>query len=203
MRKGYNAIIGGASSPGPRAGTHQPGNVAAHTMNKTIAALMIVVCLTFLAPVVGASAPTPAPTVAKTHAVGSIKVKTWNPKPYDQPAGGPKMVQVSVTETFSGDIQGDGTVQFLQMVRPDGSASFVGMERVTGEIGGRHGSFVLQDSGTLIASHVTGSWFVVPGSGTGELHGLRGDGGFSADLGKDASITLDYWFENANVKAGS
>jgi hypothetical protein len=35
----------------------------------------------------------------------------------------------------------------------------------------------------------------VPGSGTGELRGLRGEGGFEAQLGEGANITLDYWFE--------
>jgi hypothetical protein len=42
---------------------------------------------------------------------------------------------------------------------------------------------------------VKGDWFVVPGSGTGELAGLRGEGGFQAELGQHADVTLDYWFE--------
>lgn len=42
--------------------------------------------------------------------------------------------------------------------------------------------------------HVTGSWFVVPGAGTGELTGLRGDGGFDAPLGQHAEARIDYWF---------
>jgi hypothetical protein len=83
----------------------------------------------------------------------------------------------------------------LQAVRKDGSASFVGIERVTGKIAGRQGSFLLQDAGTLEGDTVKGDWFVVPGSGTGELSGLRGEGGFTAALGERADITLDYWFE--------
>jgi hypothetical protein len=42
---------------------------------------------------------------------------------------------------------------------------------------------------------VSGDWFVIPGSGTGALAGLRGTGTFRANLGKDSGITLDYWFE--------
>jgi hypothetical protein len=42
---------------------------------------------------------------------------------------------------------------------------------------------------------VKGEWFVIPGSGSGELSGLRGEGGFTAELGQHASISLDYWFE--------
>jgi hypothetical protein len=132
---------------------------------------------------------------AKVHARGTIQVKTYVPKPYDEISNGPKLVRISVTEAFSGDIAGEGKVEFLQVVRPDGSASFVGLERVIGKIGGRSGSFVLQDAGTLKAKKVKGAWFVVPGSGTGQLSGLRGEGGFAADLGQHAKITLDYWFD--------
>lgn len=42
---------------------------------------------------------------------------------------------------------------------------------------------------------MSGTWFVVAGSGTGELSGLRGEGGFRAALGENAQVTLDYWFE--------
>ena len=131
----------------------------------------------------------------KTHAIGEIEVKTYEPKPYDEGPDGPSRVEIHVSETFSGDIEGEGVVRFLQAVRADGSASFVGIERVSGKVGGRSGTFLLQDSGTLEGSTVKGEWFVIPGSGTGELAGLRGEGGFTAELGQRASITLDYWFQ--------
>ena len=129
------------------------------------------------------------------HATGRIEVQTWEPQQYDESTGGPNLVEVQVTETFSGDIEGQGKVRFLQTVRADGSASFVGVERVTGSLGGRSGSFVLQDQGTLEANLVSGTWFVVPGSGTDELAGLRGEGRFEAELGQHASITLDWRIE--------
>jgi Protein of unknown function (DUF3224) len=132
---------------------------------------------------------------SKTHTTGRIDVKTYEPQPYDQLDDGPDLVEIHVTETFSGDIEGDGVVRFLQAIREDGSASFVGIERVTGSIAERRGSFLLQDAGTLEGNLVKGDWFVIPGSGTGELAGLRGEGGFEAELGQHASITLDYWFE--------
>jgi Protein of unknown function (DUF3224) len=134
-------------------------------------------------------------TASKTHATGRIDVKTYEPQPYEEVAKGPNLVEIHVGETFSGDIEGEGVARFLQAVREDDSASFVGIERVTGSIDGRNGSFLLQDAGTLEGTTVKGDWFVVPGSGTGELSGLRGEGGFSAELGQHASISLDYWFE--------
>jgi len=105
------------------------------------------------------------------------------------------LTRIHVEKSFSGDVTGDGVVEFLQAARADGSASFVGIERITGTVGGRQGTFLLQDTGTVADGIVSGDWFVVPGSGTGGLAGLRGEGGFRANLGEGAQVHLDYWFE--------
>ena len=133
---------------------------------------------------------------SKTTAQATITVHTYEPEVYDDPPEGPKLARIHVEESFSGDIKGDGTVEFLQAASADGSASFVGLERVEGEIAGRKGTFVLQDKGTVAGNVVRGEWFVVPGSGTDELTGLRGEGGFQANLGEGAKVHLDYWFED-------
>lgn len=133
--------------------------------------------------------------LTRVRATGQIQVASYEPTPYDQPDEGPALVEIRVRESFTGDITAEGMVRFLQTAYPDGTASFVGVERVAGTIGNRSGSFVLQDEGTVANQVVTGSWFVVPGSGTGELAGLRGEGGFTAALGQNADIHLDYWFE--------
>ncbi|OLB63913.1 MAG: hypothetical protein AUI10_13385 [Actinobacteria bacterium 13_2_20CM_2_72_6] len=126
---------------------------------------------------------------------GVITVHKYEPAAYDQPGEGPALTRIHVEESFSGDIEGDGVVEFLQVAGADGSASFVGIERVTGSVAGREGTFVLQDSGTVEGDIVSGEWFVVPGSGTGGLAGLRGTGGFRAKLGESAQVHLDHWFE--------
>ncbi len=130
---------------------------------------------------------------ARQTAAGNIQVKTWETATFD-PAQGSSLNEIRVTEDFLGDIQGEGAARMLQVLRPDGSASFVAVERVVGTVGGRKGSFVLQDEGTLVGDRVKGTWFVVAGSGTGELAGLRGEGGFEAQLGQHAQYTLSYWF---------
>jgi hypothetical protein len=131
----------------------------------------------------------------RTTARATIAVSVWQPEPYDSPDAGPQLVRIHVEESFAGDISGSGIASFLQALRADGSGSFCGMERVVGSIAGRSGSFVLQDAGTLQDGIVSGTWFVVAGSGTEELSGLRGEGGFKAALGENAQVTLDYWFE--------
>lgn len=134
-------------------------------------------------------------TSARTRASAVITVRKYEPASYDEPAEGPALTRIHVEESFSGDISGDGVVEFLQAARPDGSASFVGIERVTGTLAGREGTFLLQDAGTVAGNVVSGDWFVIPGSGTGGLAGLRGEGGFRANLGEGAQVHLDYWFE--------
>lgn len=131
----------------------------------------------------------------RTSAAAKIEVRSYEPETYEDSGGGTDLVEIHVTEAFHGDIEGQGVVRFLQAAHPDGSASFVGIERVTGSVGGRSGTFLLQDVGTVEGSVVSGMWFVIPGSGTGDLAGLRGEGGFIANLGEDADVTLDYWFE--------
>ena len=134
-------------------------------------------------------------SAGRTRADAVITVHKYEPSAYDEPAEGPVLTRIHVEESFSGDITGDGVVEFLQAARANGSASFVGIERVTGAVAGRNGTFLLQDAGTVQDNIVSGDWFVIPGSGTGQLAGLRGTGGFRANLGESALVHLDYWFE--------
>lgn len=128
-------------------------------------------------------------------ATGTIEVLTYEPSTHDSSSDGPQLNTLVITERFEGDIVGDGKVRFLQALRGDGSASFCGLERVVGRIHGREGSFVLQDEGTLVDGVAAGRWFVIAGSGAGELRGLRGEGSFRAKVGEAAQYSLSYWFE--------
>ncbi|HEX8218850.1 MAG TPA: DUF3224 domain-containing protein [Chloroflexia bacterium] len=131
-----------------------------------------------------------------TRATGTYEVKSWDEKPYEELEEGAKLTRASVTETFQGDIEGESTVEFLMMYLDATTASYVGMQRVVGRLGGRSGSFVLQVSGTFEGGLAQATWSVVPGSGTGELRGLRGEGGFPAQHGtSNVPYTLDYSFE--------
>lgn len=134
-----------------------------------------------------------------THATARFEVKTWDEKPYNEVAGLPRLTRASATELFHGDIEGEGAAEYLMTYRDDGSASYVRVERVIGRVGTRSGSFVLQGSGGYDHSTRTAecTWFVVPGTGTGDLRGLRGAGGFVAKHTDypNVPITLDYAFE--------
>jgi hypothetical protein len=130
----------------------------------------------------------------RAHAKAKITVQNSEAKPYDQTAG-PRLMELRLNETFTGDIDGESTVRALQVLRDDHSASLVSMQRFRGKLGGRRGAFVLQGSEIVEKGRIKARWFVVPGSGTGDLSGLRGRGGFEGDFGKGSDATLDYWFE--------
>ena len=131
----------------------------------------------------------------KNRADATFKIKSWDEKPYNEMEGAPKLTRVKVTKTYRGDIEGESTLEYLMMYRQDGTASFVGLERVVGSLGSRSGSFVLQHKGTFEGGKAKVEWFVVSGSGTGELSGLRGAGGFAVGHAEEHSVTLDYDFE--------
>jgi hypothetical protein len=128
-----------------------------------------------------------------TRATGTFKIQGWDEKPYAEIEGGRKLTQASVKQAFAGDVEGEGAVEWLMCYRPDETADFVGLQRIVGQIGDRSGSFVLlQTEGTFDGKEAKGRLAVVPGSGTGDLEGLRGTGEFSAPHGGEPTITLDY-----------
>jgi hypothetical protein len=131
---------------------------------------------------------------ARIRAQAKITVHSAEAKPFDQTAG-PPLMEINIRETFAGDLDGESTVRALQMRGEDQSTSMISMQRFLGKLGGRQGSFVLQGQETVENGKIKATWFVVPGSGTGDLAGLRGEGGFEGAFGKGSEGTLDYWFE--------
>ena len=130
----------------------------------------------------------------RARAEAKITVHSSEAKPYDQIAS-PALVEIHLNETFSGDLDGESTVRALQVRGDDRSSSMVSMQRFCGKLGGRAGTFVLQGVESIDNGKIKATWFVVAGSGTGDLRGLRGEGGFEGDFGKGSHGTLDYWFE--------
>lgn len=131
---------------------------------------------------------------ASERAETTITVQSSEAQPFDQTAS-PALLEIRLHETFSGDLDGESTVHALEVLRDDRSASLVSVQRFCGRLAGRQGTFVLQGSEIVENGRIKATWFVVPGSGTGELSGLRGEGGFEGQFGKGSGGMLDYWFE--------
>ena len=128
----------------------------------------------------------------KKSADARFAITSWDEKPYSEGEGLPKLTRATVKKTLTGDIEGEGHVEYLMMYRADGSATFVGLERVTATIEGNAGTFVLQRSGVFENGQAKESYSVIPGSGTGALKGLRGDGSTSVGHGMEHPFTLNF-----------
>lgn len=84
--------------------------------------------------------------------------------------------RMTLDKRFEGELTGTGKGEMLFARTPvKGSAGYVAVERVTGTLHGRSGSFVFQHSGTMAGGSQQLSITVVPDSGTGELAGLAGN----------------------------
>lgn len=131
----------------------------------------------------------------KKTANARFAIKSWDEKPYSEGQDLPRLTRATVTKTFTGDLEGEGHVEYLMMYRSDGSATFVGLERIVGRIGDKSGTFVLERIGTFESGLAKECYSVVPGSGTGELRTLRGDGTSGVGHGADHPFALDYELE--------
>jgi hypothetical protein len=78
-------------------------------------------------------------------------------------------------KTFHGELQGTSVVEMLGIMdRATASGGYVAMERITGDLSGKKGSFCMQHSSTMKRGVPEQRISVVPGSGTEELEGLSG-----------------------------
>jgi len=108
------------------------------------------------------------------HAKGTFDVVT-KPQSEGDKAPGATLGRMSLDKVFSGDLAGTGKGEMLTaMTDVAGSAAYVAIERVTGTLHGRAGSFVLQHAATMNRGAPELAITVVPDSGTGALAGLAG-----------------------------
>ncbi len=123
------------------------------------------------------------------HATGSFEVKLLPQPAADADSG---LGRMSIDKVFSGDLQGTSKGEMLAATTAvKGSAGYVAIERVTGTLQGRSGSFMLQHLGTMTRGAPTLTVLVVPDSGTGELSGIAGSLSIAIADGKHF-YTLDY-----------
>jgi hypothetical protein len=106
------------------------------------------------------------------HASGTFEVKL---SPQDDKTGDPTLGRMSLDKQFRGDLEAASKGQMLTAgTAVQGSAGYVAIERVSGTLKGRSGTFALQHSGTMTRGTPQLTITVVPDSGTGQLAGLAG-----------------------------
>lgn len=108
------------------------------------------------------------------HTSGSFEVKMTPQAPEDG-VGDASVGRMAIDKQFHGGLEAKSRGQMLAaMTEVEGSAGYVAIERVSGALDGRGGTFALQHSGIMTRGVPQLSITVVPDSGTGELVGLSG-----------------------------
>jgi hypothetical protein len=123
---------------------------------------------------------------------GTFTVKAWDEKPVVETEGGGKLTRTSIAGLYTGDIEGEATSEVVTCYRADGTAVFVGLERIVGRVGGRAGTFVLRSTGGYDGNEAKATSSVLSGSATGDLTGLEGEGRFAAPRGQQGRLELEY-----------
>jgi Protein of unknown function (DUF3224) len=135
-------------------------------------------------------------TTTTQTATGTFAIQSWDEDAWAPVEGGPKLTHARIVTAYRGDLEGEGTSQSLMRYEDDSKAEYSGLERVAGRLAGRSGSFVMEGRGTYENGTATTTWTVIPGSGTGDLAGLRGSGGFAAGHGQnEVEYRLEYRFD--------
>ena len=125
------------------------------------------------------------------HATGTFEVKL---NPQDDKSGDPSLGRMTIDKQWHGDFEGASKGQMLTAgTAVKNSAGYVAIEKVSGTLNGRKGSFVLQHTGTMARGEGQLSVTVVPDSGTDQLEGLTGKMTIKIEGGKhfyDFAYTL-------------
>ena len=103
---------------------------------------------------------------------GGFQLASWHENAYEEREG-LRLTRASVSQHFDGDIAGEGTAEWLMAYQPSGTARFVGLQVVDGEVAGRRGTFVLETTGEFDGAVARWEANVVSGAATGELAEVR------------------------------
>jgi len=122
---------------------------------------------------------------------GSFDVKLQPIDPYNRDEGA-GIARMSIDKQFHGALDATSKGEMLSaMGNVKGSAGYVAIERVSGTLAGRKGSFTLQHNATMTRGEPYLNIIIVPDSGSGDLVGLSGSMKIDITEGKHF-YTFDY-----------
>ena len=111
-------------------------------------------------------------------------------------ADGVELSRVHISRTFTGDLEGEEgggeSSAELMISKSEGGGGYVGHDRISGTLGGKTGTFVFQHTGIMGPEGITNTGTILPGTGTGELEGIAGEGTMLADEAGNHTLTLAY-----------
>ncbi|MEV4311943.1 DUF3224 domain-containing protein [Actinocrispum sp. NPDC049592] len=125
-----------------------------------------------------------------TNSFGSTN---WEEQTFAEAGDGVKIAHAKMTFKYGGHLTGESNSNCLLTYLPDGTGTYVGSELFTGTIDGKQGTVVMQQEGRFDAEHISGTWTITPGSGTGDLKDTTGHGSYDMKMGVP---TVDYEFKS-------
>jgi uncharacterized protein DUF3224 len=129
------------------------------------------------------------------NATGTFEVTPGSEDALFETDDGLTLTHATGIQRFTGDIQGEGSVDWLMCYLPNKTARFVGLQRIDGSLDGRTGTFVMEATGSHDGTQSGATWTIVSGSGTGDLTGITGEGSFDAAGGRTVTYVLEYRLE--------
>lgn len=123
------------------------------------------------------------------HVEATFEVTNWDESPFDDCDGVGKLTEALVSKKYTGTIEGTSLTKWLMAYAPDGTATFVGIERIRASVGGKDGTVVLVHDGEFADGVATGTLRVL--SGTDELEAVTGAGTFRADPAGSVNLDLE------------
>lgn len=125
-----------------------------------------------------------------SHATGSFDVKMTPQKPDNPVEEAANIARMTGDKQWHGELEGTSKVEMLSAGDPRSSAVYVALERVTGTLKGRSGSFVLHHIGIMSRGVPQLTIEVAPDSGTGQLTGITGK--MNVIIAKDGKHSYDF-----------
>ena len=123
------------------------------------------------------------------HIEARFEIASWDETPFEDGGDSTKLTEALVSKRYEGDVKGTSTTKWLMAYSPDKSALFVGIEHITGTIGGKTGGIVVLHDGEYRDGVASAELRVA--SGTGGLADVAGTGKFRADPAGSMTLDLD------------
>ena len=127
-------------------------------------------------------------------ATAALKIKSKEEIPFGETQSGPKLTKTSCVLTYEGDLEGEGIFEELKVHFNPKNSVMQGLQRFTGKLLDRTGSFILKYEGRSVNGTVSSKLAVVPASATEELKGLRGEMTLRNTSEEQFAITFNYHY---------
>lgn len=167
--------------------------------NRNLAGVVAAIVFLFLTGAAASAQSTPSAqkeTPVANHASGPFDVKVI---PQEDPSGDTSVGRFTLDKQYHGDLEGSGKGQMLTAsTAVKGSGAYVAIERVTGTLKGREGTFALQHMGTMTQNAPQLTINIVPDSGTGQLKGIAGKMNITIAADGKHSYELEYTLPQGN-----